>query len=317
MADGTDALYTVSFAGECLPDRTETEVRANLARVLKLDDERIDRLFSGKTVVIKRNVDETGARRFQAAFERSGALCTVSPPLEEYDAGPGTINPGPRTPCSYQPPISRATRKRVVGRRRRRVPMPFFVAPAVRRSARTDRNCPACGVHQIVGSPRSKKVAAILAFLLGFTGLHRFYLGQARGFVHLLFMFFAWPVAVGEGIWFLLTPEAKWQRKYGNVIGPGTGMRVLIGFGMVCVIGSLAAVAVPAYQDYMNKARIAQAMDELDEVKDQIERFHATHQHLPEKGSSSCLPPRRMARLRISGSNPVVCWSQLWTLAAR
>ena len=78
-----ESSYSVTFSGEVQTGKEPSEVKANLARVLKLDEARAARLFSGRSIVVKRNIDEDGARRFKAVFERCGAVCTVTPSLAE------------------------------------------------------------------------------------------------------------------------------------------------------------------------------------------------------------------------------------------
>ena len=54
---------------------------------------------------------------------------------------------------------------------------------------RTDEICPSCSVRQEAAkSPKSHKVAALLAISLGGLGIHKFYLGDGMtGLLYLLF----------------------------------------------------------------------------------------------------------------------------------
>ena len=81
----------------------------------------------------------------------------------------------------------------------------------------TARACPSCGAVQHVGGHKDKVVAGILAIFLGWIGVHRFYLGQWWGIFYLLFCWTFIPVIVSfiEGLVFLVTDDAVWERKYG------------------------------------------------------------------------------------------------------
>lgn len=49
------------FAGELLAGESRAEVRRRLGELLKLDDARLDTLFCGRQVVIKRGLDDATA----------------------------------------------------------------------------------------------------------------------------------------------------------------------------------------------------------------------------------------------------------------
>ena len=85
--------------------------------------------------------------------------------------------------------------------------------------------CPNCGVRQPLssstasGGSRSRVVAAVFALLLGWIGIHKFYLGRTgQGIVYLLF-FWTWiPGIIGfiEGIIYLTMSDENFARKYGS-----------------------------------------------------------------------------------------------------
>ncbi|WP_108663245.1 NINE protein [Acuticoccus kandeliae] len=79
--------------------------------------------------------------------------------------------------------------------------------------------CPVCGAPQAPVYPRKNKViAAVLAFLFGSFGAHRFYLGQIGwGILYLIFFWTVIPgiVAIIEGILYLAMSEEAFARKYG------------------------------------------------------------------------------------------------------
>ncbi|MCD7848412.1 MAG: TM2 domain-containing protein [Parabacteroides sp.] len=64
---------------------------------------------------------------------------------------------------------------------------------------------------------KSKTTAALLAIFVGGLGVHKFYLGKTfQGIVYLLFCWTCIPaiVAAIEGVLFLLSSEAEFNRKY-------------------------------------------------------------------------------------------------------
>lgn len=73
------------------------------------------------------------------------------------------------------------------------------------------------GFGPIVGT-KSRVVAAILAFLFGGIGVHKFYLGQIGwGIVYFLFCWTFIPMFISwiEGILYLLSTERAFALKYG------------------------------------------------------------------------------------------------------
>ena len=71
--------YRLVFTGEVSEGQHPAVVRKRLAALLKLDDARMDVLFSGKTVVVKKVTDEKTAVRYQQAFQKAGARLRVLP----------------------------------------------------------------------------------------------------------------------------------------------------------------------------------------------------------------------------------------------
>lgn len=120
--------------------------------------------------------------------------------------------------------------------------------------------CPSCLASQGL-SPKSRITAGLLALFLGGLGIHRFYLGQWWGVFYLLFWGSGIPsiVSLIESIVFFCSNESKWQRKYGNVkSGSSAVMAIIFVLVFVAVIGILAAIAIPQYQHYVERAKQAQ-----------------------------------------------------------
>jgi TM2 domain-containing membrane protein YozV/Tfp pilus assembly protein PilE len=151
--------------------------------------------------------------------------------------------------------------------------------------------CPKCGAPQDTGKRYKNKVAAgLLAIFLGGFGAHRFYLGKWWGVFYLLF-FWAWIpglIAFVEGIVILCTDSAKWDEKYneGRRFGSGSGVGIIIAvvasvFVGIAMIGILAAIAVPAYQDYTTRAKMAEAVSTADKAAAHVRAYILEQRTIP------------------------------------
>jgi len=69
--------YNIVFEGKTVPGKEIDLVKKALMNILKADDQSIDRLFSGKRVLIRKNVEAATAKKFQKAFEDIGAVCNL------------------------------------------------------------------------------------------------------------------------------------------------------------------------------------------------------------------------------------------------
>ena len=69
----SQARFKIVFSGELMPDAQLDEVKANLARLFKSDNAKINSLFSGTQVALKRDLGEDEAEKYLAALQRAGA----------------------------------------------------------------------------------------------------------------------------------------------------------------------------------------------------------------------------------------------------
>lgn len=79
--------YRLAFSGEVHSGQHPAVVKKRLAAILKLDAQRMDILFSGKQVTVRRQADGKTAVRFRELFNRAGAVLQVL--LVNPDAGEG------------------------------------------------------------------------------------------------------------------------------------------------------------------------------------------------------------------------------------
>ncbi len=87
--------YRLVFSGEVLEGQHAAVVKKRLAAILKLDDGKMDVLFSGKAVVVKNATDEKNAARYQEAFQKAGARLRVLPVEDDAASEPAPSSSAP------------------------------------------------------------------------------------------------------------------------------------------------------------------------------------------------------------------------------
>ena len=75
----SDQLFEVAFSGQISEGAELGEVKAKVAKMFNADEAKLGQLFSGKRVVIKKNIDMATAAKYQTALNRAGAQCEISP----------------------------------------------------------------------------------------------------------------------------------------------------------------------------------------------------------------------------------------------
>ncbi|MDX1707857.1 MAG: DUF4870 domain-containing protein [Desulfobacterales bacterium] len=100
-------LYKVDFSGRIIPGWELDEVKANLAELLKADEETIYKLFSGKRTVIKKNVDHQTALKINNIFKDAGADCMITP-IDDGSATPPPPLPGQPLQMDHTAPMDQA-----------------------------------------------------------------------------------------------------------------------------------------------------------------------------------------------------------------
>ena len=88
--------FDIYFLGEMLPDADPDTVRRGVAKLFKVQEDSVDRLFSGNALRVKQGVDADVASRYRSAFRDAGALIQIvasgSPPPS---AKPAAASPAP------------------------------------------------------------------------------------------------------------------------------------------------------------------------------------------------------------------------------
>lgn len=88
-----DAPLQLVFRGECLDGHDTQTVRHAVASALKLDEQREAHLFSGKRVVLRRNVGAAAAHRHIARFALMGAVLHAEPSAARAESVPARGTP--------------------------------------------------------------------------------------------------------------------------------------------------------------------------------------------------------------------------------
>jgi hypothetical protein len=74
-----DERFDLSYKGLIAPGADSDRARERLSAIFKLTAKGAERLFTGKPVIVKRNVDATTAAQFEKVFAHAGAVLTVTP----------------------------------------------------------------------------------------------------------------------------------------------------------------------------------------------------------------------------------------------
>jgi TM2 domain-containing membrane protein YozV/type II secretory pathway pseudopilin PulG len=312
--------YKIIFEGKVAEGVDPETARGNLQRLLKVDDATLEKLFSGKRVVLKKGCDASVVKKYQAALTKAGLQYKAEPETSSTpDITPTKAQapePAPRIPAAepntkaqpqdsdssegspdpYAPPKQDTVIRKQV-----------FCRSCGNQINESDTTCSKCGDKQIVGKPKSKVTAALLAIFLGFLGAHRFYLGQWIGLVYIFFGFIAWAIALVEAVVFLLTSKERWDQKYGNVVtSGGAGLVIVVVFVFIVVVGILAAIAIPTYQDYVHRANVAKVIVAVQPTHEKIEQFALREKYFPGSNLEAGLPGElsvdQVSSLIISGN---------------
>lgn len=88
-------LFNVYFRAELTPGADPAAVRSRLAALFKADEATLDRLFSGRQQLIRRNCSAQDAERYRSAMQRAGAIALVQPAVGASQASAPAANPSP------------------------------------------------------------------------------------------------------------------------------------------------------------------------------------------------------------------------------
>ena len=95
-----EPLYNVYFAGQLVAGQELQDVRQKVQKLFNANPETLDKLFSGKTQLVKRGCDEATAIKYQQAIKRAGAKAIV----QASEASPVQSTPAVATATTPTPP---------------------------------------------------------------------------------------------------------------------------------------------------------------------------------------------------------------------
>ena len=72
-----NASYDVCFAGKLCQGQELSTVRKNIQKLFNADPDTLNKLFSGKTQLVKRGCDKATAQKYSKAMERAGATAII------------------------------------------------------------------------------------------------------------------------------------------------------------------------------------------------------------------------------------------------
>jgi uncharacterized Tic20 family protein len=75
----SEKRYHIEFSGKIIPGWDIDEVKANLAGLLKANEEKLYQLFSGRRFIIKKNADYQTAIKINNTLKDAGADCIITP----------------------------------------------------------------------------------------------------------------------------------------------------------------------------------------------------------------------------------------------
>jgi len=115
------SLYKIVFEGKIAEGYSIEDVKKNLASLYKVNIGEIQRLFTGRPIVLKEDLDYQSAIKDKETFEATGAVCTVISIKEDADHSTTSDKEEKRSSDSsktrrsqspLQPPPLRANRRR-------------------------------------------------------------------------------------------------------------------------------------------------------------------------------------------------------------
>lgn len=72
--------YDIIFRGEIIAGHTIADVKLRLMSLFKTDSQKIEAIFSGKPITLKRNLDQASANKYLAVLTKAGAQIELTQP---------------------------------------------------------------------------------------------------------------------------------------------------------------------------------------------------------------------------------------------
>ena len=105
-------MFQLIFKGECVAGTDLVTARSSARQLFKANDTQLERMFSGKPVVIRNQLDQTQAEKYRALLQKHGMRAYVQA-MAQGQAGaqtqPEQANPAPPSAAASQPPQRQAS----------------------------------------------------------------------------------------------------------------------------------------------------------------------------------------------------------------
>ena len=98
----SEQRYDIYFRGEALEGFTIDTVKNNVAQLFKAAPDKVDMLFSGKVVPLKKNLDKPTAAKFKQALDKAGAKIYIKLSAETNTAATPTASHAPTETATAQ-----------------------------------------------------------------------------------------------------------------------------------------------------------------------------------------------------------------------
>ena len=309
----SDVRLDVYLLGEPQAGVDRSTLVRNLAATFKKDVPVIEKMLRKSRSLLKADVDSTTAAKYQNAIQKAGGQCELVTHGEQLFPSEALSPVAPRPALTLAPvepsALTAAADDETPDATANSNPHSPYAAPNAssqspdhfcykcgKSIARSFAQCPYCRAPQIQFYRKEKAIAGVLAFFLGGLGVHRFYLGQWWGIFYLIFWGTLIPsiISLIEAFVFWLTPNERWDHKYGQVPATSTGVKVAIAvagvFAFVFFVGILAAISLPAYQDYVARSKVAAALPLINETRQQVTTVIQQKDFLPSENLLAGLP---------------------------
>ena len=76
------------FQGAIADGHRVEQVKSNLAKLLKVDEKKVESLFTKDSVILKKGLNHESAVRYREALLKAGAVCNIEPSSEICRSSP-------------------------------------------------------------------------------------------------------------------------------------------------------------------------------------------------------------------------------------
>ncbi len=84
-------LYDLVYSGEIMPNAELSQVKRNLQQLFRLDADRVELLFSGRSITLKKNLTLDAAGKYRTAMKKAGARVDLVPvQVDKQELTPAT-----------------------------------------------------------------------------------------------------------------------------------------------------------------------------------------------------------------------------------